>query len=207
MRLNKIKILSVVTIVIFLFSMHIAFTEDTSKSIQAVKQIVEDFCKAEFEGDVLDRRSQVVKLSQKEVHSRKRQRPEMQPLAYDKTWDELYVVTSYLVLESSITIKNNKAVAFVDYRSVAYRNKPGYKVVPDKKEHDIAMLNLIFDNNRWWVLDPPLPRIGKKAMIEEFENELAATTPRWFKNAGDIQRKNRDKKIETLRILKTKVGD
>lgn len=172
---------------------------------QAVKKTVEKFCLAEFEGDILERREDVVKLSKRETKIRLEKHPEKQPLAYYDLGDKLYLITSYTVLESSISIKGKTAEAYVDYRRVGTRRNEGFKVEPDKKEHDIVKLNLVYENNRWRVLDPPLPRVSKQVLINRFEQELSLYNERWLKKASKVQIESRDKLSEALIILKTKI--
>ena len=189
-----------------IFVPKIVICENGSNS-EAVRQTVEKFCLAEFEGDVLERREEFVKLSPNEVRMRKKARPEMQPLAYDKMWDLLYVVTSYTVLASSVTVMGNKATAFVEYRRVGTRKKEGYKVESYKDERDVVKLNLVCERNHWFVLDPPLPRVSRNVMIRTFEQDLAATSARWFKVASAVQRAERQKEIDALRMLKDNISE
>ena len=71
------------------------------------------------------------------------------------------------------------------YRRVAHSvgNTDGsWHLVSDPMDNDLVTLNLIYDKNKWYVLDPPPPRISRDWLLDYYEaisKEAAENSPRW----------------------------
>lgn len=193
----------VVTILIFLMvampfpSLTLANEID---QISAVKQTVESFCKAEFEGDEFDQRVKLIKYSQISEKKEKERTGPASPWVVFWNWDSFYIVSSYKILDAEI--QNNHAVATIAYRRVAESKGKG-EIISSYKENDIVKLNLINDGVRWWIFDPPPPRISLIKLIEIYGDELKKNTDKWFATASEQQKKSYFRKKETLNILKS----
>jgi hypothetical protein len=77
------------------------------------------------------------------------------------------VVTSYDIREVSL-LNPTHATAKVAYNRVAHsESKTGrdWYLVADRLDDDLVTLNLVLEKNKWFVLDPPSPRISKDMLI------------------------------------------
>ena len=163
--------------------------EDTPKQIH---QAVKAYCKVEFEGywmfnGLLDmmKRQKVVKYSTKRKEELK-----------DDTWNnpfavnvEVYpirLVSSYKI--SDIEVNGSQATAKVVYQYVMLlRDKIDntHRILADSNSQDSVTFNLVFEDNRWWVFDPPPPKLSKDGLVnynEEFIHEYGTkSNPKWQK--------------------------
>lgn len=154
-----------------LFNIVYANPKDTSQYL-SVKWVVEEYCLAEFNGDRYIRQD-LATYSRKRLMEEKKKNPEL--IAYDiMSWegDPLYVVSAFKILD--IKIEKKKAVVTVEYFRLAKTEGFGHldrKIIPDYNEHDIMTLNLIYEKGKWKIIDPPLPRISKDALLRFFKKE------------------------------------
>jgi len=85
----------------------------------------------------------------------------------------LVVVESYQILD--IQVEDNKATAITRFLRLARADGNSYKaqhLVVERPHEEIVKLNLIYDGNRWWVIDPPIPRISKEALINVYKARI-----------------------------------
>lgn len=100
-------------------------------------------------------------------------------------FDQAFVVKTFTILDCKVDGK--KAMATVMYQRLAKIenfNTSDRHVIPEIIDRDLVTLNLIFDKNKWWVLDPPPPRISKDVLIryyEELTKEAAVNSARWLR--------------------------
>jgi hypothetical protein len=173
---------------------------DGANEIQAAKQVAEDFLKAEFEGNAFDKRINLIRFSPTREAKEIKAKTPLKPHVFIWDWDPLYVVTSYQI--TGVTVRDSRAVVTVIYSRLADRAKPGGKIIPDSKERDLVKLKLIRDGERWWVLDPHLPRISRDVLIACYENDLASFDDKWLSKASEEQKHIYRQKQEMLKILK-----
>jgi hypothetical protein len=71
----------------------------------------------------------------------------------------LYVVGSYQVRD--VKVEQGRGTATVVYKRLARQEEASDspKIIPDYKEVDAVELKLVKRGDRWWVFDPPLPRV------------------------------------------------
>lgn len=87
-----------------------------------------------------------------------------------------------------------RATAQVMYRRVAHSvgNTDGsWHLVADPMDNDLVTLNLIYDHKKWYVLDPPLPKISKQFLIDYYEatikNLEVENDPLWQKERDTVK--------------------
>jgi len=139
-----------------------------------VKELVERFCRAEFEG-VQDIRLGIVKFSAaRKVQEEKR---DSQFRGFVKTWeiDPLVVVASYRII--NITVQDDSAIAKISYeRLMRTEGDLGKRhLIKDYNAEDIVKLNLVYRDKRWWIIDPPFPRISREAIVTYYRGKLDRT--------------------------------
>jgi len=181
----------------------------------AAHQAVENFCQMEFEGDQEPRRYETIWYSKQEAIKRKQQRDPLpiHSLIFDQ--DPLVVVASYQIVNVSVQTRSDRASAKVKYRRIARAEgdtQETWHLVAEAPRDEIITLTLIFENGRWWVLDPSSPRVSKGALIQYYELQVNENTKTWEHELNDPNysdeqkmkvRAVRDRKTEALRILKS----
>jgi len=193
----------VVNVFVVILGFSQTFANDESKKLDLVRELAETFCGAEFIG-VKDIRLDIAKYSRKQMLWEKKRDPEARGMV--KFWDNdpLFVVASYQI--TGISIKENYAIATVVYKRLARTEGDGVlkrKFVPDRTAHDRVQLHLIYDGARWWVYNPPIPRVSIEALIEDYRNTLNRLGSDWLERS-DISQGQKEyyrKDQENLQVL------
>jgi hypothetical protein len=161
--------------------------KDTPNS---VRQAVEAYCKVESDGywmfnGLMDMmmRHQVVKYSTKRKEKLK-----------SDTWNNPFSVNvdvypirlDYSYKIDDIQVSGPKATAKVIYRYAMLTEDKADKtrrVIDDHNNQDTVTFNLVFEDNHWWVFDPPPPRLSKDGLVNyngELIYELGTKeNPKW----------------------------
>lgn len=171
--------------------------------VDAVKKVAETYCQADFNG-VPDIRSNLAKFSTKRARMEKKRDPELQGMVIAFEADQILIVDSYQL--QNVAVDGNRAVVTVAYDRLAKTSGsglPGRKIIPDHVKLEIVEIHLVLNKGRWLILDPPLPRISIKALIQYYE-DYAARMERWIhtERASDPQKHNYEEIIDDLKILK-----
>lgn len=139
------------------------------------RRLVEEYCEAEYNG-VQDMRLKVAKVTAA------RNAPDRSPAlsegrkagrVIDYSADPLIVVDSYRI--KAVSGGEARAEATVVFRRLAncdVTEKRTYVV--DRNARDTVTLSLEYDGSRWWIVDPPLPRVSKWALIEFSERIISS---------------------------------
>lgn len=137
--------------------------------------LAEEFCEAEFNG-AQDMRMKVAKFTLKNPADEKKGDPDKVEKAgpiINFYSDPLVVVDSYHI--RGFTSSNNRAEVTVMYKRLANsEGAVGGKYAIDRKNQDSVTLALDYDGSRWWIMDPPLPRVSKWALIEYSERIISS---------------------------------
>jgi hypothetical protein len=154
------------------------FSKDAEyfKKVQAdPRKLVEAYCQAEYNG-VQDIRLKVAKASPK-VASSDREPSQVKGgapgRAINFSSDPFIVVDSYQV--KSVSATDDRAEAVVVFKRLAncdVTEKRRFAV--DRNSRDTVSLSLEYDGSSWWIVDPPLPRISKWALIEFSERIISS---------------------------------
>jgi hypothetical protein len=179
----------------------LAMTESQKTSL--AKEVVEKFCSSEFMG-IQDIRLDLAKYSSKQQEQEKKRDPEFKGMV--KYWDNdpLYVVSSYQII--NVLVKKNHAEATIAYKLLARTEDDGVfkrKLIPIDVADDIVNLRLIYDGSKWWILDPPIPRISLEAITEYHRNNINIMGNDWLKrsNISEDQKRYYRRLQENLKIF------
>jgi len=201
MKKYSVAIILVVYFVLSAFAHIIA--ADELANLDSARELAEKFCRAEFMG-VEDIRLNIAKYSRKQMLWEKKRDPEFRGMA--KFWDNdpLFVVTSYQITD--VSVKGNRAIATIVYNRLARTEGDGVlkrKLIHDRMSHDIVKLHLIYNESRWWVYDPPIPRVSIEALIKDYRNTLNRLGSDWLErpDISESQKEYYRKDQENLTIL------
>lgn len=141
------------------------------------RRLVEEYCEAEYNG-VQDMRLKVAKVTAAQNDSARGPAPTEGKKAgrvINFSADPLIVVDSYQI--KAVSTGAARAEATVVFRRLAncdVTRKRTY--VADRNGRDTVTLSLEYDGSRWWIVDPPLPRVSKWALIEFSERIISSMT-------------------------------
>lgn len=146
----------------------------------AALKVVSDFCQFEFSYNY-DARHALMKMSSE--YKAKADKLDAFPgdLQIDHAY-EVYAIKAYKILD--LTMSGNNAIAMVNYNVLAKRTdwmlhkyKDGVSwgeaiFVEYLKPNYIEKIHLTYDGKRWWVLDPPSPKISVEKIIAFLEDDM-----------------------------------
>ena len=173
------------TFLLFLVGNASSVLANNEEMVNAVHQTVESYCKIEFDGAWVPDRWSIIKFSPKRKAERKFSEI-LDSAVFQLEHYPFIVVTSYDIRDVHL-FSPVRATALVAYSRVAHsESEPvrGWHLVEDHKENDLVNLDLVFEKNKWYVLDPPLPRISRDWLInyyEELSKEAAVNSARWLR--------------------------
>ena len=182
--------------------------------VQTARDVTQAFLQAEFDGDVLPKREKLIIFSSKRLAEFEHDEPGPGPGPYVlyRASRPVFIVGAYEIVD--VKTKDHRATAVVSYRKLARLDNIGTSEVaikPDRQDRELVTLNLVFEKNQWWVLDPPPPRVSKQVLIAYYEDKVKEDAPIWEQNLNDPAfdeeqkanvRANRDQATGTLRVLK-----
>lgn len=198
------KLLQIIAILGFVFINDVLAEPADAVTSGNIKSVVEKYCSADFNG-VPDIRSSLAKFTAKRESKERIRDPELKGRVIAYEADPILIVDSYQIQE--ISIRKNGALAVVAYDRLAKSHGeglPGRKIIPEHVTHEIVKLHLVYDRGNWLILDPPLPRIAAKALIQYYEN-LINPMESWIHkdDVSDAQRKNYNEMQDTVKVLKS----
>ena len=187
--------------------------DNSEAQVVDVKNTVHAFLQAEFdEGAATVRKTLITFSSNRYAELDQKTEPGVEVFDLD-IYDQAFIVKNFKILGCKVDGK--KATATVMYQRLARVenfNTSDRRVLPDRIDRDLVTLNLIFDKNQWWVLDPPPPRVSKEVLLEYYEYRVNSNLSRWDQELIDPQydeeqkaniRASRDQAVGALRILKS----
>jgi len=171
----------------------------------SAREVAEKFCRAEFMGTE-DIRLDIAKYSHKQMTREKKRDPEFRGMVKDWDNDPLFVVASYKITD--VSVKKNHAIATIIYQRLARTEGDGVlkrKLIADRMSRDIVKLHLIYTDSRWWVLNPPIPRVSLEAIISDHKSILDRLGDDWLQRPGisESQKQYYRKLQKNLEILKS----
>lgn len=172
--------------------------------VDAVRIVAEKFCYADFEGDP-DIRMDIAKYTASRRKEESRKDPELLGKVIAFEADPIFVVKSFEI--TNILVERNTAVVTVVFYRIAKSmgsGLPGRKIITDALKQDVVNLKLIHDQEKWWILDPPIPRVSAKALHQFYKDRIDSMADWIFtKQASDFQKNNYEEMRKTLEILKS----
>lgn len=180
-----------------------------AKSINEVEEdavmiVAEKYCNADFGGNP-DIRMDIA------IYTPSRQKEESKKdfellgkvIAFEA--DPIFVVNSFEI--TNILVEENTAVVTIVFDRIAKSidsGLPGRKIIADDLKQDVVKLQLIRDRGKWWILDPPIPRVSARALIQFYKDRIDNMTDWIYTNrASDSQKNNYEEMNEILEILKS----
>lgn len=172
--------------------------------VDAVRIVAEKFCYADFEGDP-DIRMDIAKYTTSRRKEESRKDPELLGKVIAFEADPIFVVKSFEI--TNILVEKNTAVVTVVFDRIAKSmgsGLPGRKIIADDLKQDVVKLQLIRDQEKWWILDPPIPRVSVKALHQFYKDRIDSMADWIFtKRASESQKNNYEEMNKTLEILKS----
>lgn len=203
MKIFKILFILICTLINYAVAAELG-SQITSTKDDTIKKVVATYCENDFNG-VADIRTTLVKYSNNRLEVEKKRDPELLGKVIAFEADPIMVVNSYKIQQ--IVVNNNKAVANVAYDRIAKskgHGLPGRKILSEKVKQEIVELHLINEKGRWLVVDPPLPRISKQALMQYYKGYIESME-KWIhtdkSSAG--QRHNYETMVDTLNFLES----
>jgi hypothetical protein len=175
-----------------------------SQDIDDAQKFAKEFLEAEFTGDQSFRVDNTINSPEREKMIKEMYGPLIGEIFY---WEsaKLCVVDHYEITNIKLLDKS-KAVVEVKFKEFACTGDKGYSDVPLIKTNKISYekYNLEYKKGRWWVNDPPIPRVSRKALIEYNDKSIRLTSDFIIKKGTKIQKQVYFNLIETNNILKGK---
>lgn len=180
---------------------------------QAARQTVETYCQVEFKGGWMEDRWKVTQFGDKRKAERKIGGPADASVFTLQNHYPFIVIASYDIREVHV-LSPVRATAQVAYRRLAHSESATgreWRLIAESAHDEIVTLNLIFDKHKWWVMDPPLPRVSKQVLINYYEHQVNEDSAMWEQKLNDPTydeeqkanvRATRDQATGALRILK-----
>ncbi|MBX3617115.1 hypothetical protein [Nitrosomonas sp.] len=172
--------------------------------VDAVRIVAEKFCYADFEGDP-DIRMDITKYTTSRRKEESRKDPELLGKVIAFEADPIFVVKSFEI--TNIIVEKNTAVVTVVFDRIAKSmgsGLPGRKIIADDLKQDVVTLQLIRDQEKWWILDPPIPRVSIKALHQFYKDRIDSMAEWIFtKQASDSQKNNYEEMNKILEILRS----
>jgi hypothetical protein len=178
-------------------------------STEAVRSVAEVYLRVEFQEDTAYNREQLIKFTpRRRAHLESKTEPGLGIYDfYINSGDPVFVVDDYKIVE--IDVKGKRATVTVSYNRLGrIMNGMGTAhavLIPDKKVNDLVTLNLVFEKNKWLVLDPPPPRVSRDVLIRDYEGALKELRESGWLTQPDMspaQKTSYDNDVEKLRLLK-----
>jgi hypothetical protein len=162
------------------------------------REAVEQFCRAEF--DSHNERHDNARLTPEYKAGKRRQGYDFDGGVNLWDWDPYVIVTSYEIL--SVSVKGRKGTASVAYRRVG-RSDGKERIVPETPRQEVVSFSLTFDGKRWWVVDPPLPRISKEDLLFFYEQTIERFQNKDWLERPDITEQQKESFRGTLKAQET----
>ena len=184
---------------------------NSEADISAARKAVEIYADIEFKGGDPHARREVIKFSPERIKELKEDWPGIMIYLEFSEHQPQYVVNEYKIKD--VRIEGIHATASISFQRLARTEDTyGSGYIAESPHQETVSYSLIFDRNKWYVLDPPPPRISKQFLIEYYEYQVKEYSAMWEKKLNDPTydeeqkanvRSNRDQATGTLRILKS----
>ena len=168
-------------------------SQGLAKNTEEAKKCIDEFLKAEFIGDNTFRVDNAAYSSEREM-SLAANNKGLRRDVFQWENEALCVVDSYSI--TNIKISNMTSIINVSFDEYACACNAGYgekQLIKAKKTH-IEKYTLVYKKKRWWIKDPPKPRVSRKALIEYNEGIIKAMES-WVQERGVLKQKEYYKNI------------
>ncbi len=138
-------------------------------------KLVKEFCESEFNG-AQDIRVKVAKFTvttQPDVRGKSSPVSDEGGRMVNFYTDPLVVVDSYKI--QGVHVADGRAEAAVVYKRLANSGGiSGGRYMVDRNDPDAVRMSIQYDGTRWWIKDPPPPRVSRWALIEFSERIISS---------------------------------
>lgn len=168
-------------ILVSLFMLSCSSLNLANESHTEAKDFLQQFLHAEFVGDNTFRVENTIYPSNSENFLKDPNKKV--DMIYQFQTDPLCIVDHYKI--DNIKIIKSKAFAYVSFLKFACTGLKGYGETPlvPNQTKEIEKYKLIYKANRWWIYDPPLPKVSRKTLIEH-NNEIIKSMDNWILKEG-----------------------
>ncbi len=167
------------------------------------KKFINEFLKAEFIGNESFRVDNTINSAKRQQMITKKYKPMIGEI-FQWENEELSIVDSFEIKE--IKISKQKATVTVMFQEFGRTLRGGYVKNPIIKtnEKTPAKYQLIYKKDRWWLYDPPMPRISRNALIDYNDEKIRRLHEFVLEKGTEIQRKHYYNYIDVNKMLKEK---
>lgn len=154
------------------------FANNANHEIQG---LVENFCLTEFNGNLQgdEIRDQMIKYTSDKLKYLKTKSCSIYPYEILLECDSIFIINSYKI-NSIEQVDEKHAYAVISYHQLAkskgwgddFRENKVRKLIKDIRDITVK-LNLEYDGKRWWIIDPPYPRVSYNTMLEYYKKDVA----------------------------------
>jgi len=157
-----------------------------SPNIDDARKFINEFLEAEFIGNQAFRVDNVINSPKRQKWIKEKYSPMIGEIFYWES-EKLCIVDHYEV--TSIKIINSKAIADVTFQEFACTE--GYSDIPliKKNKKSFVRYSLEYKKGRWWVYDPPIPRVSRKALIEYNDDHIRLVKDFVVEKGTEVQKR------------------
>ena len=177
-------------------------------SRQAASSVLLQFCQSEFDGPevngVSDIRFDFIKYSTARAKIEKKRDPDSSGLVVYFDGTPLVVVATFRI--ESVRLHGKEALASVSYVRLASTHGNGQasrRFFKDPESAEIVNYHLLYTSGRWWILDPPMPRISRASLIKGYKQIINERDAGWFDlpDVTEAQKQLARKQADELKFL------
>jgi hypothetical protein len=193
-----IKVLALLSMTIFIVFHCVASEKDN------IKKLVETFCSSEF--NICTKasfdRDKLIKYTQERIdHPLDNIALNDYPYEFYLDSDPLIIVDQYKILDVK-QIDEKHAYVLINYHQLAISKGAGNgindpmsrKFITDVRYINVT-LNIEYDGKRWWIIDPPYPKVSDDVILKYYSDEASDTYLYYTGEKGPPLRKSTPKEI------------
>jgi hypothetical protein len=192
------KKVSLLTIFIVVFYSTLGVT---SPNIDDANKFIKEFLEAEFVGNRSFRLDNTIYSPEREKIIKEKYSPMIGEIFY---WEstKLCVVDHYEI--TNIKMINSKAIVDVTFQEFACTEGYGSTPLIKTNKRSFEKYGLEYKKGRWWVNDPPIPRVSRNALIEYNDIIISRMSDFVLEKGTKVQKEYYYKLINTNNMLKEK---
>jgi hypothetical protein len=173
-----------------------------SPNIDDAMKLINKFLEAEFTGNQAFRINNAIYSAKREKVINEKYSPMIGEIFYWES-EALCVVDHYEV--TNIKMVGSKAIADVTFQEFGCTE--GYGDIPLIKtnKRSFEKYSLEYKKGRWWVNDPPIPRVSRKALIDYNDVIIRRMKDFVMEKGTDVQKKYYYNLINTNDMLKENI--
>ena len=188
------------SLTIFIMSFYVSWGV-ASPTLDDPKKIINAFLEAEFNGDQAFRVDNAMYSAKRKRAIKEKYSPMIGEIFYWES-ETLCVVDGYEVTN----IKTVDSKAIIDVTFQEFGCSEGYSDIPliRTNKKSLVKYSLEYKKGRWWVYDPPIPRVSRKALIEYNDDHIRLVKDFVVEKGTEVQKRIYYNYINTNKMLKEK---